>query len=189
MESQSQRLTHPQEDMMTETPSARRSFVKLLLATPLALMGRLFAAPTAVERRMVDEKQIAQDALDALMNRGDGSVLQRNGFDTSRGATDAFLSSLGHQVQVAHKGGSYRTIFPDGKVTILGATQQGNVVTLKWRADGTHRGALGNLAPSGKRVSVPGTTEVTFANGKISKFVSAFDHNLLRSQMGAPRVG
>jgi predicted ester cyclase len=63
------------------------------------------------------------------------------------------------------------------------------VVTLKWRADGTHRGAIGNLKPSGKRFSVPGGTEITFANGKITKFVSSFDHNDLRGQLGAPRVG
>ena len=174
---------------MNETP-ARRGFLKFLLATPLAFVKPLFAAPTAVERARVPETQIAQDAFEAFLNRGDGSVFRMHGLDLgSIQASDPFLHSVGVHDTVMGKGGRYRAAFLDLHVTVLSSSQQGAVVTLKWRADGTQRGAIGNLKPSGKRVSVPGATEITFANGKITKFVSSFDHNDLRGQLGAPRVG
>ncbi len=171
---------------MHETPSPRRSVLKLLLATPLAFLKPLFAAPTAVERKIVvSDEQNARAAFDAFVNRGDGSVFESHGFGLGVPANDAFLHSVGVQVSVAGKGERYRTAFPDLKVTILSSSVQGGVVTLRWRADGTHGGAIGNLRASGRRASVPGTSEITFVSGKITKFVSAFDHQNLRAQLGA----
>jgi predicted ester cyclase len=174
---------------MNEMPTPRRRFLKFLLATPLAYVKPLLAAPTAVERMTPSEKQIAQDAFDAFLNRGDASVLQRHGLDVSVPANDAFLRSVGRSTTVGNKGQAYRAAFPDLKLSFLSSSQQGNVVTLRWRADGAHRGAIGSLAATGRRASVLGTTEVTFVNGKIVKLVSSFDHNTLRGQLGAPRVG
>lgn len=171
---------------MPETSDGRRSLLKLLLASPLALLRPLLASPTAVERKIaLSDEQNARAAFDAFFNRGDGSIFESHGFSLGVPANDAFLHSVGLQVTVAGKGGRYRTAFPDLKVTILSSSEQGGVVTLRWRADGTHRGAIGNLHASGKHASVPGTSEITFVYGKITKFVSSFDHQNLRTQLGA----
>ena len=171
---------------MSETSNGRRSFVKLLLATPLALLKPLLSAPTAVERS-AGEEQIARNAFDAYINRGDGSIFASHGFGLGVPASDTFLHSVGLQNTVAEKAKSYRSAFPDLKVTILSSSEHGGVVTLRWRADGTHRGAIGSLRASGRRASIPGSTEITFVYGKITKFVSSFDHQNLHAQLKAPQ--
>jgi predicted ester cyclase len=171
---------------MLETSNGRRSLLKLLLASPFALLRPLFASPTAVERKIVvSNEQNARAAFDAFMNRGDASVFEGHGFRTGVPANDAFLHSVGVLETVAGKGDRYRAAFPDLHVTILSSSEQGGVVTLRWRADGTQRGAIGNLHASGKRASVPGSSDITFVSGKITKFVSSFDHQNLRAQLGA----
>jgi predicted ester cyclase len=175
---------------MNETYAARRRFLKFLLATPFAFLKPLFAAPTAVERKIVlSNEQIAHAAFDAYMNQGDGSGFESHGFSLGVPASDPFLHSVGFSGHLGAKRAAYIKGFPDLKVTILSSSEQGGVVTLKWRADGTQRGAIGSLPASGKRASVPGSSQITFVYGKITKFVSSFDHNDLRTQLGAARVG
>jgi predicted ester cyclase len=173
---------------MPETSNGRRSLLKLLLASPLALLRPLFAGPTAVERGAVSNEGAARTAFDAYINHGDGSVFESHGFGLGVPASDAFLQGVGLHDTVAEKARSYRSAFPDLKVTILSSSERGGVVTLRWRADGTQRGAIGSLHASGKRASVPGTTEITFVYGKITKFFSSFDHQNLRTQLGAPKA-
>ncbi len=71
------------------------------------------------------------------------------------------------------KHNQYSTAFPDTKFTIEDTIAEGDRVVVRWTARGTHRGELRGIPPSGKSVTVNGTTTFRVNNGKI---VEAYDH-------------
>src|SRR5436309_10730554 len=52
----------------------------------------------------------------------------------------------------------YRTAFPDLHITVEDAISDGDKVVLRWRSEGTHRGELVGLAPTGMKAVVTGVS-------------------------------
>jgi steroid delta-isomerase-like uncharacterized protein len=69
----------------------------------------------------------------------------------------------------------YRTAYPDTHFTIEDQIAEGDKVTTRWTAVGTHRGDLMGIAPTGKRVTVTGITINRIENGKIVETWNNFD--------------
>lgn len=69
----------------------------------------------------------------------------------------------GHKQVVA----LFRSAFPDLQVTTEDVLEEGDRVALRWRADGTHRGDLMGLAPTGQRVTLTGIEILRLSGGKI----------------------
>ena len=61
----------------------------------------------------------------------------------------------------------YRSAFPDLQFTVEDVIAEGDTVSVRWTSQGTHRGPLSGIAPSGKKVSVSGITLARFAGGKM----------------------
>jgi steroid delta-isomerase-like uncharacterized protein len=61
----------------------------------------------------------------------------------------------------------YRSAFPDLQFMVEDVIAEGDTVSVRWSSQGTHRGPLSGIAPSGKKVSVSGMTLLRFAGGKI----------------------
>jgi steroid delta-isomerase-like uncharacterized protein len=61
---------------------------------------------------------------------------------------------------------TYRTAFPDTHLAIEDQIAEGNEVTSRWTATGTHQGPLMGIPPTGKQVRVTGITITRFADGK-----------------------
>ena len=85
-----------------------------------------------------------------------------------------------------------RTAFPDYHRTIEAQVAEGDLVVTRWTMRGTHRGpyrsgALGRtLAPTGRRVEVPGTSIHRLAGGRIvESWVQGNDSAQLLLQLGA----
>jgi predicted ester cyclase len=85
-----------------------------------------------------------------------------------------------------------RTAFPDYHRTIEAQVAEGDLVVTRWTMRGTHRGpyrsgALGRtLAPTGRRVAVPGTSIHRLAGGRIVEaWVRGNDSVDLLLQLGA----
>ena len=60
-----------------------------------------------------------------------------------------------------------RTAYPDWVLTIEGLEAEGDRVTARWRARGTHTGGLEGVTPTGKRDQFVGTTVVRVVGGQI----------------------
>ena len=82
----------------------------------------------------------------------------------------------------------YLTAFPDAHFTIEDLIVEEDLCALRWTARGTHRGELSGVPPTGKRVTVTGTTVTRIANGKFVESHVTWDALGMMQQLGvAPR--
>jgi steroid delta-isomerase-like uncharacterized protein len=79
----------------------------------------------------------------------------------------------------------YRAAFPDLELTIHETVAEGELVAIRWTAQGTHKGDLFGIAPSGKQATVTGITIDRYAGGKIAESWTNWDTLGLLQQLGA----
>jgi len=79
----------------------------------------------------------------------------------------------------------YREAFPDLRATVEQVIEQGDYVALRWTCRGTHKGELFGIAPTGKGVTVTGTTIDQWKNGKLAESWTNWDTLGLLQQLGA----
>jgi steroid delta-isomerase-like uncharacterized protein len=79
---------------------------------------------------------------------------------------------------------TYRTSFPDLKVTIEEQIAERDLVTSRWSARGTHRGPLLGIEATGKEATVTGITIDRIDNGKIVESWNNWDTFGLLQQLG-----
>ena len=61
----------------------------------------------------------------------------------------------------------------------------GDTVVVRWTGSGTHNGPLGSMAPTGKRVEVPGICMFRISGGKIAESWNYWDTYGMMAQLGA----
>jgi predicted ester cyclase len=79
----------------------------------------------------------------------------------------------------------YRSAFPDVRITVDDVIASDDRVVLRWHSEGTHRGELEGLAPTGARGSVTGISIDRWENGKVVESWSEWDNLGLARQLGA----
>jgi steroid delta-isomerase-like uncharacterized protein len=79
----------------------------------------------------------------------------------------------------------YRNVFPDLNFTIEEQIGEGEKVGTRWVAQGTHRGELMGIAPTGNRVTVRAFTLQRFSGGKIAEDWAHYDALGMMRQIGA----
>jgi steroid delta-isomerase-like uncharacterized protein len=80
---------------------------------------------------------------------------------------------------------TYRTAFPDAKITVDEQFTDGNTVISRWTATGTHNGPLMGIPPSGRHVSVQGLLITKLQNGMVVEEFECFDTLGMLRQLGA----
>jgi steroid delta-isomerase-like uncharacterized protein len=79
----------------------------------------------------------------------------------------------------------YRAAFPDVRITVDDVITADDKVVLRWRSEGTHRGELEGLAPTGVRASVTGISIDLWRDGKVVESWTEWDNLGLGRQLGA----
>jgi steroid delta-isomerase-like uncharacterized protein len=79
----------------------------------------------------------------------------------------------------------YRTAFPDVRITVDDVIAAGDKVVLRWHSEGTHRGELAGLAPTGAHGSVTGISIDQWKDGKVVETWTEWDNLGLARQLGA----
>jgi steroid delta-isomerase-like uncharacterized protein len=79
----------------------------------------------------------------------------------------------------------YRAAFPDVRMTVDDVIASGDRVVLRWHSEGTHRGELAGLAPTGVHGSVTGISIDRWQDGKIVEAWIEWDNMGLARQLGA----
>jgi steroid delta-isomerase-like uncharacterized protein len=76
----------------------------------------------------------------------------------------------------------YLTAFPDLHFTGQGVVAEGDEIVLSWTAQGTHRGPLMNIPPTGRAIDLRGVSMLTLRNGKVARAFYMWDvAGMLRS--------
>jgi predicted ester cyclase len=84
----------------------------------------------------------------------------------------------------------YRAAFPDVQIAVDDVIAADDKVVLRWHSEGTHRGELEGLAPTGARGSVTGISIDRWEAGKVVESWSEWDNLGLARQLGAvPQEG
>jgi steroid delta-isomerase-like uncharacterized protein len=104
-------------------------------------------------------------------------------------AQDATITLPGiGQVDHATLKGFARTLrdaFPDWHSTLEEMVGEADTVAERWTGTGTHQGEFQGIAPTGRRVKVPGVVFYRISSGKITEFHGLFDGVAMMQQLGA----
>src|SRR5260370_36402142 len=85
---------------------------------------------------------------------------------------------------------AYRNAFPALTLAIADILAEGNKVTVRWTARGTHKGELMGIAPTGKQTILTGISIIRIAGGKVAEHWGTWDKLRMRQQLGAvPTLG
>jgi steroid delta-isomerase-like uncharacterized protein len=79
----------------------------------------------------------------------------------------------------------YRAAFPDLRISVDDIIAAADKVVLRWHSEGTHRGELAGLAPTGAHGSVTGISIDRWSNGKLVESWAEWDNLGLARQLGA----
>jgi steroid delta-isomerase-like uncharacterized protein len=79
---------------------------------------------------------------------------------------------------------AYREAFPDLRLTIEQQLAEGEFVTTRWSARGTHQGELMGMAPTGKQATVTGITIDRIVSGRFVESWTNWDTLGLMQQLG-----
>lgn len=80
---------------------------------------------------------------------------------------------------------TYRSAYPDARVTVDQQLAEGDMVATRWTGRGTHEGDLLGVAPTGKRVTITGITFSRLKDGKIVEEFQNWDTFGMMQQLGA----
>ena len=80
--------------------------------------------------------------------------------------------------------GAFRAAFPDLRVKNEDVIVEGDKVVARWTARGTHRGALMNIPPTGRQVTLKGVDILRIEGGKIAERWGEFDALGMLQQLG-----
>ncbi len=98
---------------------------------------------------------------------------------------DAATSDFGKGPEGERKRATlYRTAFPDLRLTVEDLLAEGETVMARWSCQGTHKGELNGIAPTGKQIHITGTTTVRFSNSKMVEGYVNWDALGLMQQLG-----
>ena len=76
------------------------------------------------------------------------------------------------------------TAFPDLKLELISNTVASNgTVAAPWLLFGTHKGTVGDYAPTNREIVLPGCDFIIVENDKVKKVIGYFDPEYLFSQL------
>jgi steroid delta-isomerase-like uncharacterized protein len=80
----------------------------------------------------------------------------------------------------------FRAAFPDIRLEVEALLAEGDLVVARWTISGTHTGAWGDVAPTGRKIRFTGVNFFRLADGKIAEIWNVRDDLGLREQVGGP---
>jgi steroid delta-isomerase-like uncharacterized protein len=80
----------------------------------------------------------------------------------------------------------FRAAFADLRMDVEALVAEGDLVAARWTMLGTHTGAWGGIAPTGRSIRLSGVNFFRIADQKIAEIWNLRDDFGLREQLGAP---
>ena len=131
-----------------------------------------------------DNEQVVRRGIDELWNGGRTEIIPEitgPGYVRHDAALPHPTNGPRELEQSVHL---YRNAFPDLNIEIIEMHSTGDVVVVRWRATGTHRGDLMGIAPTGKRVDVTGLNLHRVSGGKMTDEIAEWDQVEMLRNLG-----
>lgn len=127
-------------------------------------------------------KQTVRRYLDEVWNQGrieDSAVHLAPGYrrHTTPGSEPLDIEGQSARLQ------SFRSAFPDVNLQIGEMLAEGDLVAFRFTMTGTHKGGFQGIAPTGRRIVVPGLDLVRLKDGLLTEHWGGADLNVLKSQL------
>ncbi len=151
-----------------------------------AWLGRRRASAGGDDRRGAAEanKRVSRRVVEELFNEGRLEVADELAAPQYVGH-DAALPEPSHGPDgLRHAAAGYRAGFPDLRLTIEAQLAEGDLVSTRWRAVGTHTGDFWGLPPTGRQATVSGVTVDRVAGGRLVESWTSWDALGLMQQLG-----
>jgi steroid delta-isomerase-like uncharacterized protein len=127
-------------------------------------------------------KALVRRTFEQIWNRGNvGIIEERFASDYIGHSTTEIRGPEGGKRFVA----AMREAFPDFYYTVEDEIAEGDRVVHRWTARGTHVGPFQGIPPTGKRVTIAGTSVYRVADGKLVEGWTNTDMLGLLQQLGA----
>jgi predicted ester cyclase/uncharacterized protein YndB with AHSA1/START domain len=162
-------------------------------ADPAALEARMSAQSADALHRLkwlVEQlapletnKRLARGVLQRAFNEGDLDAVDA-GFAADAEIHDPGMDFRGPS-QLRKGLASLLAAFPDFHFTLLDEVAEGDRVVLRYRGQGTQRGAFLGIPPSAKQIDYTGLILLRIADGRIAEFWAQPDQLGLLKQLGA----
>ncbi|MCM3884778.1 ester cyclase [Frankia sp. R82] len=131
------------------------------------------------------QKDIARRLYEEVVNEGRLELLETfiadDGDDTTRARAGWSNGRAGFVEHVQW----LRTAVPDVRTTVTEVVAEGNKVVVYWQIEGTQRGELFGVAPTGRRIDATSVSLVTFRNGQVVNYSVLPDRLTILRQLGA----
>jgi steroid delta-isomerase-like uncharacterized protein len=131
-----------------------------------------------------NNKAIVRRLIEEFWNKGNQSLAEQF-FAPTYTHHDASTPDFGQGPESEKKRANlYRTAFPDLRLTIQDIIAEGETVMTRWSCQGTHKGDLNGIAPTGKQINISGVTIVRFSNSKMVEGYVNWDALGMMQQLG-----
>jgi steroid delta-isomerase-like uncharacterized protein len=133
-----------------------------------------------------DNKQLARRLIEEVWNKGQLELIDEL-LDPAYEGHDPLLGTLKRDaLRNSVKG--YRSAFPDLRFEVNAVLGEGNFVTTRWTARGTHLGPLLGRESTGRSAQVTGISVAEIRNGRIISDYAEWDALGLFRQLGLQDV-
>ena len=126
-------------------------------------------------------KETAKRWIRALFDDGEYDLIGELATDDWTYRLNALVCDASSLPEVSR---GFKAAFPDLNNTFEEQVLEGNVVVTRGTTRGTHRGPLGEIAPTGKSVEVPWVIFTRFEGDKIAEDHEIYDELGILKQLG-----
>ena len=130
-------------------------------------------------------EQFVRRWVDEVWNRGNKDLILEYFHAQAEGYLEGPVVVRGPQ-ELLEQWKVLREAFPDFHLAIEEMISSGEEVAFRWVMTGTHRGALLDIAPTGRQIAARGQTWVTIRDGKMVKGWDCWNQGRVLAELRAP---
>ena len=139
---------------------------------------------------MPDDKKRIVDAVIQFWNTGNAEISKELYSENAQRSDPNQPEPARGSQEIARYAAEVHTGFPDFKLEVNEAVQEGNLLVTHWTCTGTHQGEFQGMPATGNRIKITGMGLVRIENGKVVEEQVYFDRLTMLEQLGvAPGVG
>ena len=165
----------------------RRGFLKLVTTALTGVVLAPFRMLLGAEKTAATARPATSANAISAADKGTIHAFYEQGW--SAGSRSVIASHTATAHQCAQLFDRFRVAFPDLKITVQSIQKNGEELLVRWSAQGTHRGTLDGIAPTGRRANAAGLTKMKIVDGKIVSTSAEWDEAGLKAQLAPRKLG